>query len=60
MVGCTFAAVSPQGDAIIVSLYNCQPLPQSLGPSKMADWDVFLPEGTLLAIKEPFVKPMNL
>lgn len=45
---------------MLVSFYNYQPLPQSLGPATVAHWDNYMPEGTILAIKEPFVKPIAL
>lgn len=56
-VACGVTAVSPLGAGILLSIYNYDPLPKSLGFPDCADWDAALPVGSILAIKEPLVRP---
>jgi hypothetical protein len=55
-VGMTVPVVSPFGHPIIVNFYNAPLLPISLGVAKLKDYCTVFPVGTIIAIKEPWLK----
>lgn len=56
-VALNIGVVDPNGDAILLGLYNYPLLPLSLGIApKVADLDECFPIGTILLIKEPWGK----
>ncbi|PRP86768.1 hypothetical protein PROFUN_02917 [Planoprotostelium fungivorum] len=55
-VGMTAAVLDPQGDAIMLSIYNYPILPASLGRPKLSDIDEVFPLNTIMMIKEPFCR----
>ena len=55
-VGTSIIVASPCGNAVMVSLYNFAIQPIAMGLPSMAQLDEAFPIGTILAIKEPFIK----